>query len=157
MKIDLNENATMAIFAIAVAAVLVAFMCSCATAESAIVSFDDAEHLAALTDSVVGVCDTTWQLPDSVHIWWGTTDSQQVAFNKIHNLPIITCRRLVGVTKMYPPMYSLWVPEYVGWSVDSDELKIQETVMRILGIPGEPPRHADVIPGTAIIFYEEGD
>lgn len=54
------------------------------SAESAIVSFNDAEQLVALTDSVVGVCDTVYSE--------GQTELGYIFVSDI------TCRRLVCVT-----------------------------------------------------------
>ncbi len=125
-------------------AIIFSIVAYCNAAESAIVSFDDPEHLAALTDSVVGVCDTNYV---NVSVWNELgVDSFRVD---------ITCRRLVSVVKIYPPIHSLWVPQKVGWSVDNEELRMQKLVMKILGIPGNPPEFAGTIPGQAIIFYEE--
>lgn len=97
-------------------------LCSSASAESAIVSFDDAEHLVALTDSVVGVCDTTWEgwqpcFPSDTALMkhpdgsWTAfkADGSTIHYNQppdscymYYQSPIITCRELVCVTAKWP-------------------------------------------------------
>jgi hypothetical protein len=58
-------------------------------ADHAVVSFDNAEHLTALQDSVVGVMDTTTE----IHCWYLDSDTTVTHYWEVTN-----CRRLVGVT-----------------------------------------------------------
>ena len=123
MKIELNEGAAWAITVVAIAAVIICFIWAASTNAAepyAIVSFNDPEHLAALTDSVVGVCDTVggyYSTPDcpedtiwfderphphlawlpscNVNSWY---DSTQVSCNWEYAPKAITCRELVCVT-----------------------------------------------------------
>lgn len=63
MKIEMDNNTHDISTGILIVAVIICalLVCQpkCAAAESAIVSFNDAEHLVALQDSVVDICDTT--------------------------------------------------------------------------------------------------
>jgi hypothetical protein len=64
-----------------------------ANAESVVVSFNDAEQLAAISDSIVGVCDTvshTWELVYQNN--WSKTLRRKSCS------PEITCRELVSRT-----------------------------------------------------------
>lgn len=103
MKIELNDNATAAIVALAVAAILVSFMCSCASAGEphAIVSFNDIKHLAALKDSVIGVCDTVF-VNDSTNIFaiefFMPGGKKQDSSIHYRLKPLVTCRELVTMT-----------------------------------------------------------
>ncbi len=77
--------------------IIFAFWNPCDAAESAIVSFDSPEHLVALTDSVVGVCDTTWV--DGMHLCNPfPRDTGWIQGAVGHGLVNITCRELVCVT-----------------------------------------------------------
>lgn len=103
----------------------------CSLAESAVVSFNDAEHLAAISDSIVGVCDTTrgyyynpdcpedtvwyerqltpphpysavaWLPNCDVHSWY---DSTRASFNWQYIPKTITCRELICVAVPAPQM-----------------------------------------------------
>lgn len=67
----------------------------------AIVSFNDAEHLAALTDSVVGVCDTiTMTITRMEEGHSATADSFRFVLDTVGTA--ITCRELVCVTARWP-------------------------------------------------------
>ncbi len=129
-------------------------LCSSANAaESAIVSFDDAEHLVALTDSVVGVCDTTgYKLPDNICIWYPEhfTESQREGVRRKHGTSSLTCRELVCVTV----------------TKDSSITIVEQIERRYLGnvehykkvARGEaPPMSTEILtvgsPGQAIINY----
>ena len=65
-----------------------------ATEPHAVVSFDDAEHLVALTDSVVGVCDTTWCDGMGFYNQY-PRDTTWISGAVAHGILSITCRELV--------------------------------------------------------------
>ena len=92
--------------------VLIYLICPCDAnaADHAIVSFNDADHLAALQDSVVGVCDTIMPYKvDSMYVVYPGSNVDFTPYyvgwiNGVDSLDwqvwqmTITCRRLVGVT-----------------------------------------------------------
>lgn len=113
----------------------------CSAAEPhAIVSFNDAEHLAALKDSVIGVCDTSWQLPDNTYIWWRATKAQRVKIYKMYDLPSITCRELVTMTVVKPQKHTkirkLYDFDSGGVSVDTIRVECFTNTTNCKATPG---------------------
>lgn len=97
---------------------------------AAIVSFEDAEHLVALQDSVVGVCDTV----NAVAISGTVGNIGNFTFYQDLEEPIVTCRELVCVTARWPEIVAdTGSKSYDGFFDDIFPTKI--------------------IPGTAIINY----
>lgn len=119
------------IMLIVVVLCLVVFFIGKCSAQSAVVSFNDAEHLAALQDSVVGVIDSTFTTSDSYlegytkSYFYGNSQSDGYVY---YFRWIITCRRLVGVTVVRD--FKLRMVDRTG-------------ILRQAGSPGR-----------AIIFYE---
>lgn len=113
--------------------------CSIVNAQSAVVSFNDAAHLAAITDSIVGVCDTVeveWTHYE--YGYWKDWDGNGVKVFIPSNTgsayttypvkkAVIICRRLVGVT------------------IDPHPIKLKDA--KCIPCP--------IIPGTAIITWRE--
>ena len=102
-----------------------------------IVSFNDAEHLAALQDSVVGVCDTTWDISDTgiagYSQYYFHADLQDSSSGDRHFIKtVITCRELVCVA-----------------------IETHRTVKTIRNPRTGESMEVTVKPGEALIFYEE--
>lgn len=128
-------------------------------AQSAVVLFNDAEHLAAISDSIVGVCDTTIEILEMIDADSFDIDScmgtgrwlffyrfyfQSDIFYKRCPAPRlcwstrerITCRRLVGVTVVEESGICDWnVYHAKGYLYVHTE--------------------STMLPGKAIIFYEK--
>lgn len=120
-----------------------------ANAESAIVSFDDAEHLVALTNSVVGVCDSTIKIlemadADSLDYDSCMVAGQWVLFYRFY---------------FYPDTIWMSCPSYRSWSA-----RLHITCRRLVGVTVVPEPYGPISQTTgaiidtrqwAIIFYEE--
>lgn len=147
----LLSKSTLYVILATVAAIIVTAVICNAESHADSVYFNSATDLIAKTDSVVGVCDTF-----NVQAVTGTVGNiGNFTFYRDLEEPIITCRELVSVVRMYPPIRSIWVPQEVGWNIDKEELRMQKLVIKIFGIPGEPPRYANIIPGQAVIWWRE--
>ncbi len=145
-----------AIWVVVIIAIYLICPCLANAADHAVVSFNNAEHLAALQDSVVGVCDTTY-----VQVWKqsnyigslapGETVEISMDFSKSDGELVpatITCRRLVGVTVVEKPRQDgVW-----GEPVTDKYTPIEEYNKLC---EQHPPGSPFMIPGEAIIFYEE--
>lgn len=126
--------------------VLTSFFSIATAAEPhAVVSFNDAEHLAALTDSVIGVCDTivaTEAFMEEGHS--AIIDSFRFILDTIG--VAIACRELVCVTAEWPRKEMKWLPRegnypkiYLEWKEIDIPMEWREVF----------------ISGQAIIFYRE--